>query len=626
VTDVKAGGAPRRDLIWLAALVAGLLGLFVWPTLSRSYRVGMGADVPVYLWWARVGAQRGLSIVGGRPGTPALILALSGALHLPLVAAVAGLQYAIGVAAGPASAAIVRGRVRGPQTVSWVLPGALAGIFATHLGGGYLSTLAFVVPFLAAIATLASGTTRGTVAAAILLGGGALSHPVFFVLAAVVLALAAVWSWTDRAGPSPGGRLLQRDEGRVTAALLGGGALAGAGLVAMLSGPPGLAVDTSKDAFLRRVGLVDLLRHEYRERFRGIGFRVDILTAVVASAAGVARIDGLERRILTVWAAITVVGVPIGMLTGWFPPVRLITFAFALPILASLGVLRVVAGRDGRPDSRAVRVVAVAVAAGIVLLATVPQLFTWRRTKTYSSPEELNAGNTVARVATTLPPGTPLVFVVGLESDAAFHTTNDANVMRATLPPERADDIYVFAGSPSDLLAGRPTIAGTRTEDLLSRDSLEALPARTRAIFIVRAFVDDPGMLRTPGFSTISPDVAAALPFDIVPEGPIPSMAGVTPVVEPSSPFAIAGSTIVLFLVLGIAGFGWARWTFARWAAVATAPAFGVAIVTLSAVGLERAGLPLTGSLGPSIATFAAALAGYLLLVVQGAESDDPRP
>jgi hypothetical protein len=626
VTDAKAARAPRRDLIWLALLAAGLLGLFVWPTLSRSYRVGTGSDFPVYLWWARVGAQRGLSIVGTRPGTPALITAVSGALHIPLVPTVAGLQYAIGAAAGLASAAIVRGRVRGPRTLSWVLPGALAGIFATHVGGGYLSTLAFVVPFLAAIAALASGTSRGVAAAALLLGGGALSHPLFFVLGAAVLGLAAVWASMDRADQLRPARLLERDEGRVAASLLGGGALAGAGLLAMLSGPPGLSVDTSKDAFLRRIGLVDVLRHEYRERFRGIGFRVDILTEVVASAAGVGRIDGLARRVLTVWAAVTVVGVPVGLLSGWFPPVRLITFAFALPILTALGVLRVVAGRDGRPDPRGVRVVAVAVATGIVLIATVPQLFTWRRTKTYSSPEELNAGNTVARVATMLPLDTPLVFVVGLDTDAAFHATNDANLMRATLPPDRADDVYVFAGSPSDLLAGRPTNTGDQTEDRLSRDSLEALPDRTRAIFIARPFLDDPAMLRTPGFSAISPDVAAVLPSNIDVGGATPSTAAEAPAVEPSSPLAIAGSTFLLFLVLGVAGFGWARWAFGRWAAVATAPAFGVAMLTLSAVGLERAGLPLTGSLGPTIATLAAALAGYLLLLVKGAGTDDPRP
>lgn len=621
--DAKAARPPRRDLMWLAALAAGLLGLFVWPTLSRSYRVGMGADFPVYLWWARVGAERGLSVVGARPGTPALIAAVAGALHVPLVPAVAGLQYAIGAAAGPASAAIVRGRVQGPRTVSWVLTGALAGIFATHLGGGYLSTLAFVVPFLAAAAALASGTTRGTVAAALLLGGGALSHPLFFALGAAVLGLAALWSWMDRGGENPPAPFLQRDEGRVAAALLGAGGLAGAGLVAMLPGPPRLSVDTSKDGFLRRVGLVDVLRHEYRGRFRGIGFRVDILTAVLASAAGMVRIDGLARRILTVWAVVAVVGVPVGLLTGWFPPVRLITFAFALPILAALGILRVVAPRRGHQDPRAVRIVALGVAVGIVLLATVPQLFTWRRTKTYSSPQELNAGDMVSFAAAAVPPGTPLVFVVGLETDAAFHATNDANLMRATLPPERADDVYVFAGSPSDLLAGRPTPADDPTENRLSQDSLDTLPIGDRAIFIIRWFVDDPATLRTPGFTAFSPDVAVALPPGIDATG---SFASEPSPIEPSSALAIAGSTIVLFLILGIAGFGWARWAFGRWAAVATAPAFGVAALTLSAVGLERAGLPLTGRLGPTIATLAAAGAGYLLLLVQGAEADDPRP
>ncbi|MDQ4108165.1 MAG: hypothetical protein M3138_05070, partial [Actinomycetota bacterium] len=69
--------AGRRDLAWLAGLGALLLTLMLWPYVVDGYRFGVGPDVPVYLWWTRVGASEGLSMVGSRPGAPALAAALA---------------------------------------------------------------------------------------------------------------------------------------------------------------------------------------------------------------------------------------------------------------------------------------------------------------------------------------------------------------------------------------------------------------------------------------------------------------------------------------------------------------------------------------------------------------------
>jgi len=203
----------------------------------------------VYLWWARVGAVQGISSVGARPGTPALIPTVAGALHMGLVPALAGLQYGLGAAIGAATIALVRGRSHGGRP-GWLLAGLFAGMFGVHLAGGYLANLAYALPFIAAAAALACRSRRGVIGAALLLGGGGLSHPQFFLVGALVLIVSAAMAWILE--PEHGWR---SDAGRVLAALGGGGVVVAAGLLSMVIGPPQLSVDTSKDGFLRRAGL-----------------------------------------------------------------------------------------------------------------------------------------------------------------------------------------------------------------------------------------------------------------------------------------------------------------------------------------------------------------------------------
>ena len=157
----------RRDLAWLGGLTGALLVVYVWPYLIDGHRFGVGPDVPVYLWWTRVGASEGLSTVGSRPGAPALVSALAGTLHLNVTAVTAGLASALGVATGAASAALVRASFHGARsnadsragTGPWLLAGALAGVFAVHLVAGYLANILLAVTFLAA-ATCFAGPRR----------------------------------------------------------------------------------------------------------------------------------------------------------------------------------------------------------------------------------------------------------------------------------------------------------------------------------------------------------------------------------------------------------------------------------------------------------------------------------
>ncbi|HEY2802796.1 MAG TPA: hypothetical protein VGJ67_02615, partial [Actinomycetota bacterium] len=61
-----------KDVAALVGIAAGItLGLLLF-YLVRGFRFPLGADAPVYLWWARLASVDRLSSVGTRPGVPAL--------------------------------------------------------------------------------------------------------------------------------------------------------------------------------------------------------------------------------------------------------------------------------------------------------------------------------------------------------------------------------------------------------------------------------------------------------------------------------------------------------------------------------------------------------------------------
>jgi hypothetical protein len=492
-----------------------------------------------------------------------------------------------------------------------LLGGALAGVFAVHLAAGYLANLLFATTFLAAIAALATRTRRGVVAAVLLLAGGGLAHPLFFLLGIAILAAAGVWMWF---GHEPGDRT---DAANLAIAAAGSATLLGAGLLWVSAGPPRIAADTSKDAFLRRVGFDGLLRDGYLERFRRTIWRFVPWLVLPLAVAGTAWVRGLTRRVLVAWAIVTVAGVPLGALTGWFPPSRLLTFAFALPMLAAVGVIRVARAiaDSAIPGARAVAWIAGLAAVAILVGAS---LLTWREAITYATPQELRAAATAGVLAEDLPAGTPLVFVVDdAQGAAVFRATNAANVVRATVPRDRAGDVIVFVGSVEDLLADRPTPAPGPLETLLSEDSLASIPPGPRAVFVLRPFVASMPADGTDGLTRISRDVAAVLPDHAGDDTSVGSRADA---VGPSSPTAIAGMTLGVLALLSIVGFGWARWALGEpVTACALAPAFGAAATILVAIVTERLGLAIEAPLGAFVAIGLAAAGGYALLLLQGA-------
>jgi hypothetical protein len=597
----RARIAVDLGLVTILAIV--LLEVFLRPSWSHGYAFPVGPDLPVYLWWSRVGAAEGISLVGERPGAPALIPTVGAALGVGVVPAIAGLQYALGPAIGTCAAALLRGRGGGARP-AWLAGGLLTGLWATHLGTGYLANLVFVAPYLAAAVALGRRTTRGAIAAALLLGCGGLAHPQFFLVGVVVLLVAAGWS-----------ALLEHrfvwpsDAGRTFGALLGGTAIVGAGVLAATVGPARIGGDTSKDGFLRRVGEWSALRRTYLSRLEDNWHRYAPYVSPPLAVLGMLQGRGFMRRFLMAWAGCTIVALPIGVLTAWFPPDRMLTFAFCVPMLAGLGVVWI-----GRRLGRWWLAWPVGVA--LVALVAWPALASWDDQETFLSADELHDATIAGRIAATTDPGTILVYVADdPKTPGLFLVSHALNVARATVPPDRVADVRVFLGSVSDLLAGRPSERPDRPDRLYrlaSETSLRTVPRdRPMAVFVVREFDRDPHVLADPALTRWEAGVASTVPDPRA----LPALPG-----EPtaSTPTDMAHATIRAFALLLVIGMGWAWWTLGDVvAAAATAPAFGVATLTLVALAMERFGVPL-GTTGQ--ATAAAALAGgsgYCLLTLR---------
>jgi hypothetical protein len=599
-----AGG---RDLAWLAGLAALLIVVLTWPYTVDGFRFGVGPDVPVYLWWTRVGASEGLSLLGSRPGAPALAAALAGTLQLGTAAVTAGLASALGVAVGAAAAALVRaaGHTRG----TWWLAGLLTGVFSVHLAAGYVGNLVFAVPFMAAAACLAE-RRRTWWAAGLLLAGGGLAHPPFLVHGILILAGAAALAWWAGA----------RDEARDTAlAVTAGGLVAGAGVLATLAGPGPITAETSKDGYLRRAGLDASLVDAFRERFRLRAARYVQWISVPLAIPGTAASDGFLRRFLTSWLALMAVGIPLGYVTGWFPPDRLVTFGFAVPVTAAIGLVWLRARLDSRPWLARTAVVFVT---GWMIAGA---LISWGRQRPFISSEEASLTGTATAISWAGPAHRPLVFLVDDEdATATFLAARAANIARAAAPTARAGDVHVFVGRATDFFEGRPTRRPNPQYVALSRLSLADVPDEPEPVVIVlEPFYRGRDARSHSRLTEIGAGILASETASLT---PMPTEEPERLAWGPAPPGGIAIASVGILVVLGALGLGYARTVFHdAVTTIATAPAFGSAGLTLVAVALDAAGLRLSG-LGVALA--ASALTGLggvaLLLLVERTRDRHP--
>ncbi len=591
----------RIDAGILVALATLLLLWFLWPFVAGGHGLPVGPDVPVYLWWIRLGGAEGLSAVGHRPGVPGLALALGGTLGRSEVETLAALEIALGPALGLAAATLVRHR---SGRAAWALAGTLAGTFAVHLAAGYLANLALAVLFLASATALAEGTRRGTVAAAALLAAGGLAHPLFLLLAALVLVLTALLSLRSR-------ELAGRDDAvRIGAALAGGGVTAGLGSAALLVGPDPLAVDTSRDGFLRRAGLEGVLRGAYLDRFVRRWARYVQWASVPLAALGLFAGGGFLRRFLVSWAVVLMAGVGLSLASGWAPADRFVTFGFAVPILAALGLVRLWRLLEPR------RPLALALTGGLTLAMLAGAFFPWNRQEPFLSELELERLAAANRVVAATEPGTAVVaWVNEEEGPGTFLAARAGNMIRAAVPPGRIRDVVVLVPPREDDASADPDLVAERS-------ALARLTRRDVALAVAAAGGARVDLLLAPFDRVDLPVARRERRWTRAAEGVFvqPAVVPVERAVDPlgtSTPGAIAVSGLLAFVFLSAVGFGWSRAaTGDPLDSAALAPSLGAATVILAALLLDLLGVRLDGGIGPVVASGGTGAGGYFLWLV----------
>jgi hypothetical protein len=541
----------------------------------------------------RLAGVDGLSAVGHRPGIPALALAAGGTLGLSEVQAVAALEGAFGVTTGLAAAALAR--AGGGRRVAWLLAGVLSGTFAVHLAAGYLANLAFAGAFLAAAAMLATGTRAGATGAAVACSAPAGSPTAVLLVGAGVLLSAALAWRVDR------GEAL-----RVGGAALVGGAVVGAGLLALLIGPGPLEVDTSKDAFLRRAGLSGELRAAYLDRFVHRWTRYVQWASVPLAIAGLKPAAGFVGRFLRAWGLVSIVGIAISLATGIAPADRFVTFGFVVPVLAALGVVRL---WDAIGAHRAV---AIAAAGGLTVAMLAGAWIAWDRQEPFVHALEIRRVTDAGPWLESAGMRTALVFPVNDDGPAVtFLATRAANVIRAGVPPDRIRDVVVVVPAPTgEADAVRRALTRVTLEDaaLASAERggrrLDVLLAPFDRVDLTEASTSGSPWRRVSTGVFLS--AAEAAPGD-VPASPL----------EPSSPLGSAGRRSQRWRLAAV-GFGWARAAGSdATSAVALSPAVGAAATAIAAIALERLGLSLDGSrpVG-ALASVLAGASGYALWLI----------
>ncbi len=611
----RTAATPAATLIAVAA-VAIVIGLFC-STYARADRLTpVGSDTLQDVWRARVVAAGGLdalptsgpNAVNGsvdRPGLPLLMALLHGIDGTGVETIAFGLPAAAGAALALAAGAFGVGVLGRP---GWTL-GLFALVVGTSvqtefLSAGYFDNLCAAVVLMGAFALLFRGSDIGdegwrTWAGGLgLLTAGALFHWQFALYSAGLLLAVAVWTWL-RPGVRRAAHALSPSAMRIGTAA-GAGAVLSVALLALdpvrLLGP---AIP------VRRVIIAKLSRL----------YPLPVVPVVIALAvAGVLFLRGVRgsrlqgRRFLVAWG--TSAGLAVLLLAGGsnLPAHRAVAFAFAVPILATLAIERLLS--PSRAGERLALKTAGRVAGVLLLIGGVVLTgSSWLARRSPIDAGSLAALNRVASTVDAIPTTRPVVVVVDAPEQADFGIATAVRRIRALIDPAHVPQVRFFLGDAADALAARPTERPSDPTFTALADKL--WPAvgpvlRRDPVIVVAGRYDHslgaieaahPGAARAPGLVVFRGSV-----------GPRPAISR-----GPGLRTALAMALFV-FLVIALVGLGWAFSVGPDplGLRLALAPALGTGALALGAFGADRWGA-LVGSRADAWAVVAGVgIAGWL--------------
>ena len=420
--------APEPAVVIVIALALAAAPAFV--AIVRHDGGAVGADTPVYVWWAKLVGAEGSSAVSMRPGVPNVVELLATALGISENAAVAGLGCALIAMLGLAGSAAVR--AGGAAARATLLGLVLTGCFGAYLAAGHLSNAVFAALFVTSIAFLVEDRGKSRIAvAAILLGAAGLAHPEFSWIAGAILIGSAALAMIAR----------QHREAVTGLVVAGAGiSVSVLGLLTASFRAPPFDVPTSLDVFLLQTAQWSRLHSLFLERFwPKVATYAPWLWGPLAAVSLLARRWGTPlRRVLAAWTVVTIAGVLVGLAWQPYPPHRIVAFAYCLPLLAATGTV-VVCDRLPR--------FAKAITAAVIIAAAATSLLIWiEAPRPFADPAAAGAeaiAPDIARsrglIVVDLTPGTNATGI------AVIRTTN---LLRAAVPPDRIRDVTVRFPAP----------------------------------------------------------------------------------------------------------------------------------------------------------------------------------
>jgi hypothetical protein len=415
-----------------AATIIGAAVLACFPIVVGFVRhdgAPIGADTPVYVWWARLIGAAGASTIAFRPGLPVATEVVARTFGLPEGAVVAGLGCALIAMVGLAASALLRSG--GERSRVALIGLILTGLFGTYLAAGHLSNAVFAALFVLALAFQLEQRAIASVLAAALLGAAGLAHPDFLWLAVAILAVAAALAVI--AG--------SRREGTSIAVIgLAGAGVTAVGLLVASAGSVAFDVPTSLDVFLLQTHQIDRLHQLFLERFVPKVAGYALWAWLPLAAVAIPKLRGRLGRLLVAWSAVTLVGVVAGLAGQWFPPHRVVAFAFCLPAVAAVGI--------GVIGDRLPRLATPVAVIAVALIATSAVSLWVRAPRPYTDP----ATNAVTAVAPTvlLTSGTVVVDLPADRDATAVAVIRSLNLLRAAVPGDRVRDVVLRYPAPSD--------------------------------------------------------------------------------------------------------------------------------------------------------------------------------